>query len=186
MKRSTPMRRTGFKRITREQATAIVEQAMTVGIPHIQRFDVYITPARQPPGECGSDTPMRRGNYETKTIGVPQPKREYVRSRALLEAVPKLMYCCLGSHHAVVCACHSNWAVHGKGKGIKADDNRIASGCLNCHHELDQGRQFTSAEKEAWFWRAHVETVRLLLSHGLWPAGVPVPETAHSPFTVNE
>src|SRR5579871_883711 len=66
----------------------------------------------------------------------PQPKRQYVRSRKLLDACGKLERCTFPGCQArdgTLVACHSNWEIHGKGKGIKADDNRIAAGCARCH-----------------------------------------------------
>ncbi len=147
------MKRTGFKRAEYERA------------PRSPLTALQATPNYAGPGE-----PQ------------PDPKREYVRSPKLLQNVGKLGYCYLGMHFAPVCACHSNWEVHGKGGHIKADDSRVASGCLACHHELDQGHRLTEAEKQEWFWTAHVLTVQALLQRGLWPDGVPVPDTATYPF----
>lgn len=38
-----------------------------------------------------------------------------------------------------VVACHSNELVHGKGRGIKADDCMSVWGCYKCHTWLDTG-----------------------------------------------
>lgn len=107
------------------------------------------------------------------------PKREYVRSAALLEAC-RLIPCqhCGKSHETgKVCAAHSNWGVHGKGGHIKADDNRVASLCDDCHVPiLDQGAKLSAAERIEMWWSAHVATVTLLQRLQLWPDGVPVPE----------
>lgn len=116
----------------------------------------------------------------------PQPKREYIRSEAMREAYRLLpcQHCGKGGEDAGVCCAHSNWSVHGKGKGIKADDNRAASLCWGCHSMLDQGGALNEAEKQTLWWRAHVKTVLRLQALGLWPAGVPVPDVLTSPFTV--
>lgn len=50
---------------------------------------------------------------------------------------------------ATVVACHSNQAQHGKGMGMKALDVFTVPGCACCHREIDQGGQFTKAEKFA-------------------------------------
>lgn len=34
-------------------------------------------------------------------------------------------------------ACHSNWEMHGKGLGHKAEDIFVAFGCSSCYHWLD-------------------------------------------------
>lgn len=116
----------------------------------------------------------------------PQPKREYVRSDAMMKAYRLLpcQHCGKGGEDAGVCGAHSNWAVHGKGKSIKADDNRAASLCWECHWMLDQGSALNEAEKMTLWWRAHVRTVRRLQALGLWPDGVPVPDVLTNPFAV--
>jgi len=59
-------------------------------------------------------------------------------------------------------AAHSNQAKHGKGKSIKAHDCFIAFACDPCHRELDQGKNYSRAEKEAAFERAHIESLPIL------------------------
>ena len=46
---------------------------------------------------------------------------------------------------------HSNQLIHGKGKGIKANDKYTVPACFWCHYEIDQGKTFTKEEKFA-FW----------------------------------
>lgn len=107
--------------------------------------------------------------------GVAQPKRFYIRSKALLAAV-RTLPC---QHTGVVGQtepAHSNWPQHGKGKGIKADDNRVAALSREVHRELDQGKNWTAEQRQAIWWAAHCRTVRSLLAAGLWPLNVPVPD----------
>jgi hypothetical protein len=104
-----------------------------------------------------------------------QPKREYIRNPKLLAAVRTLPCMHTGAPPPSDPA-HSNSGRHGKGKGIKADDNRIAALSRETHRELDQGKNWTQAERERIWWDAHVRTVAELLRRGLWPAGVPVPD----------
>lgn len=105
------------------------------------------------------------------------PKHQYVRSEALMRAYRLIPCQNCGKDDGTVCGAHSNWGEHGKGKGIKADDNRCASLCFTCHGILDQGSILSHAERYAIWTIAHVKTVRELLARNLWPKGVSIPET---------
>lgn len=107
--------------------------------------------------------------------GEAQPKRVYIRSKALLAAVRTLPCQHTGVTGQTEPA-HSNWTQHGKGRGIKADDNRVAALSRDVHRELDQGKKWTAAERKDIWWTAHCKTVRALLAAGLWPLNVPVPD----------
>lgn len=51
-------------------------------------------------------------------------------------------------------AAHSNFGIHGKGKGIKADDRYTIPLCHSCHSSLDQNlSQQTRQEQLGWFER---------------------------------
>jgi hypothetical protein len=113
----------------------------------------------------------------------PQPKFAYVRSPALMRAYRTLRCARCLVDDGTICGAHSNWAVHGKGKGIKATDIRCASLCSECHLDIDQGSRLSEAERKAEWWNAHIQTVHWLLRQGAWPHGVPVPETSVYPFS---
>jgi hypothetical protein len=51
-------------------------------------------------------------------------------------------------------AAHSNMAVHGKGRGIKASDVFAAALCFACHHDLDAGHSLTKDQKQKLFFDA--------------------------------
>jgi hypothetical protein len=102
------------------------------------------------------------------------PKHTYIRSRELLKNVAQLDCQHCGSGHMVQAA-HSNWG-HGKGRGIKADDNQVAALCLKCHYEIDQGKNLSREERKAKWTAAHNRTVARLVSQGLWPENVPLPK----------
>jgi hypothetical protein len=165
MKRSAPMKRSGFERKT---------------------------PERRPERQC-TYTPRPRAAAVAATgparAGVPVPKRVYVRSQELREAY-RLLPCQFdtdeggrcGAMDGTVCCVHSNWQVHGKGGRIKADDNRAASGCARCHAKLDQGGAWDEATKQRRWWQAHVRSVLQLLHLKLWPADVPVPDLMRYPW----
>lgn len=49
-------------------------------------------------------------------------------------------------------AAHSNFGIHGKGKGIKSDDKYTIPLCLSCHANLDQNlSQQTRQQQLDWF-----------------------------------
>lgn len=114
----------------------------------------------------------------------PAPKRVYVRSEALMALLRSQVLPCqhCGAADGTIVGAHSNWAVHGKGRNIKADDNRIAALCWVCHHQLDQGFLWSDDEKKAVWWLAHCKTVRSLLSLVLWPSAVPIPDIERCPW----
>ena len=76
----------------------------------------------------------------------------------------------------MVQAAHTNWGA-GKGRGIKADDNMVAALCLKCHYEIDQGKELSKEERQQKWQKAHLATVAALVDQGVWPDGVPIPET---------
>lgn len=102
------------------------------------------------------------------------PKHQYVRSKALLKAVASLDCQHCGSPYMVQAA-HTNWG-HGKGRGIKADDNMTAALCLKCHYEIDQGKNLSREERQELWEKAHRRTVQTLIAQNSWPDGVPMPE----------
>lgn len=106
---------------------------------------------------------------------VPLKKREYVRSKKLMKAYRSIPCQNCGVSDGTVCGAHSNWAIHGKGRSIKADDNRCASLCHGCHAAVDSGSTLTEQQRQRVWWGAHVETIGRLLFDGSWPDGVPVP-----------
>ena len=69
----------------------------------------------------------------------------------LLQAHPY----CDGDLGESTVACHSNELIHGKGKGLKADDCMSVWGCHKCHSWLDQGpmnkKQKAKIFDEAWY-----------------------------------
>lgn len=103
-------------------------------------------------------------------------KFQYIRSPALLKACREIACANCGRDDGTVVAAHSNQAQHGKGRSIKASDIYIASLCHVCHMELDQGSIMTRQDRERMWTAAHWRTVRELVSRGIWPKNVPVPE----------
>lgn len=89
------------------------------------------------------------------------PKFQYVRSKARLKAVAALP-CQLCGKQGETQASHSNSAIHGKGRGIKASDEFTAALCQSCHYEIDQGKNLNRDEKLAWWELAFERTEKLL------------------------
>lgn len=111
---------------------------------------------------------------------VPLPKFVYVRSQALLDNV-KQLDCTHCNRHGPSDPAHSNWAIHGKGKSVKASDIFIAALCRLCHRRLDQGRHLTEEERQRMWWHAHVWTVKEMLGRSLWPLHLPIPDIVNYP-----
>ena len=105
------------------------------------------------------------------------PKFAYVRDerlRAMCRAMA-CQSCGRADPDAGVTWAHSNWAEHGKGKGIKASDIYVAALCWVCHGLLDQGGTMSQAGKRLMWDRAHLGTVAEGQRLGLWPADIAVP-----------
>lgn len=146
-------------------------------------------------------TPMRRRTFERRPVKTieytPRPRLAAVatvdRSAQLVAPVPKFLFvrddrlrdmcramacqhCGRTGPDAGVTWAHSNWAVHGKGKGIKASDVFVAALCSTCHRELDQGHAWGEAFKLAMWTIAHTKTVIEGVQRGLWPRDIPLPK----------
>jgi hypothetical protein len=102
-------------------------------------------------------------------------KHQYIRSNTLLEACGEIECQNCGKKDGTVIAAHSNQSRHGKGRGIKADDNKVAALCFWCHMEIDQGSKMSRQQREETWEAAHLKTVRKLVELELWPDDVPVP-----------
>lgn len=103
-------------------------------------------------------------------------KFPYVRSPKLMQAYRKIPCQHCGIDDGTVCGAHSNQAEHGKGRSIKASDDKAASLCARCHMDVDQGRTMSRTERVRVWTDAHVKTVAELVKRGLWPKDVPIPE----------
>lgn len=103
-------------------------------------------------------------------------KHQYIRSKELLENARKIPCQWCGADDGTIVAAHSNELIHGKGRSVKADDNRIASLCYSCHTELDQGAMMSKDERRGMWRIAHWKTVDLLVEQNLWPQNVPIPK----------
>lgn len=104
------------------------------------------------------------------------PKHQYIRSRQLMAAYRLIPCQICGAFDGTVCGAHSNQGRHGKGKGIKADDNQAASLCYRCHFAIDQGHSYSQSDRVTLWAQAQAKTVRELLARGLWPSAVPIPD----------
>lgn len=64
----------------------------------------------------------------------------------------RLMICCACGADAPSQAAHSNFGIHGKAKGMKADDRYTLPLCQKCHSDLDQNLlQQTRQQQMDWF-----------------------------------
>ena len=73
------------------------------------------------------------------------------RDNDRLKAIRK-MICCECGADAPSQAAHSNFGIHGKGKGIKADDKYTIPLCHSCHANLDQNLSRQPRQQQLdWF-----------------------------------
>lgn len=84
------------------------------------------------------------------------------RDSKRLDAIRSLSCCQCGASPRSQAA-HSNFGVHGKGKGIKADDKYTIPLCHECHGKLDQYNMGMSRDDSLeWFMQKWRKTNRLL------------------------
>lgn len=66
---------------------------------------------------------------------------------------------CMGDEGSTTVAAHSNFMLHGKAKGLKAEDCYSVWACYKCHSIFDQGGLFTREEKGDLFSEALLRQV---------------------------
>jgi len=87
------------------------------------------------------------------------------RSDKLLKSVRDCPCQSCGAMDGTIVAAHSNQMRDGKGRGLKADDYRIAALCYKCHTELDQGKNMSREERLNMFEEAHRATIGWLFDN---------------------
>jgi hypothetical protein len=95
-------------------------------------------------------------------------KFEYWRSKKHLKNVASLP-CQICGLDGQTQAAHSNMAIHGKGRGIKASDIYTAALCFACHHDIDAGHSLTKEQKQTMFLDALKRTWAELQARDLLP-----------------
>lgn len=145
MKRSTPLKRTAFKRKAPERKPQVA--------PELARALTSLLAAPAAPR-------ARMAAVLCAEVSAPMPKAPTFRSEAWLAAVRSIPCVKCGKPAE---AAHRNEA---KGMGIKADDALTAALCREHHAEIDQGRHMTREERRAEIDRCIVLTVRELARAG--------------------
>jgi hypothetical protein len=106
---------------------------------------------------------------------IARPKFNYFRSRKHLMNVAELP--CQNCYiEGQTQAAHSNWAEHGKARGLKASDEYTAALCQACHTELDSGARLTKEQRRDLWQMAYQKTVNRLVKNNLWPVDIPLPD----------
>lgn len=95
-------------------------------------------------------------------------KFNYWRSKKHLKNVASLP-CQICGLDGQTQAAHSNMAIHGKGRGIKASDIYTAALCFACHHDIDAGHSLTKEQKQTMFLDALKRTWAELQKRDLLP-----------------
>lgn len=104
----------------------------------------------------GDSTPravLLRVDNEVRAIPK-EPRLENPHLLAMAKGKPCLFWWvprCAGADTSTCVQAHENSLDAGKGTGYKAHDFRSARGCYWCHHEYDQGADYTYEEKQAAF-----------------------------------
>jgi hypothetical protein len=65
-------------------------------------------------------------------------------------------------------ASHSNQAIHGKGRSIKASDEFTAAICIEHHYEIDSGTRLTKQQRIDMWNEAYQKTVSRLKEQNKW------------------
>jgi hypothetical protein len=89
------------------------------------------------------------------------------RNAKLLKEVAKLPCQHCGLDDGTTVAAHSNQLRDGKGRGLKANDYRIATLCFSCHANLDQGKELDKSQRVEMFEEAHRKTIGELFERGI-------------------
>lgn len=87
------------------------------------------------------------------------------RSDKLLKSVRDCPCQNCGAMDGTIVAAHSNQMRDGKGRGLKANDYRIAALCYKCHTELDQGKNMSREERLNMWEDAHRATIGWLFEN---------------------
>lgn len=85
-----------------------------------------------------------------------------MKDRKWLAAVGSIDECVLCGGWGTQVA-HRN---EGKGMGIKAHDCWTAALCQECHHEIDNGRNLSRAQRKARIDEAIIRTLAILVEEG--------------------
>jgi hypothetical protein len=96
------------------------------------------------------------------------PKFNYYRNKKHLKNVASLP-CQVCYVEGMTQASHSNQAIHGKGRSLRASDEFTAAICVEHHYEIDQGSNLTKQQRVDMWNEAYQKTVYRLKSQGLWP-----------------
>jgi hypothetical protein len=87
------------------------------------------------------------------------------RNKKLLEIVREAPCQICNTKDGTVVAAHSNQLRDGKGRGIKANDYRIAALCYMCHMLYDQGKTLSKQQRSEFFDEAHRKTIGWLFEN---------------------
>ena len=95
------------------------------------------------------------------------PKFKYLRSKKHLQNVASLP-CQVCYVEGRTQASHSNQAIHGKGRSIKASDEFTAAICVEHHYEIDSGTSLTKQQRIDMWNEAYQKTMNRLKEQNKW------------------
>lgn len=157
MKRSKPLKRTGFLTIRKAGP------------------DVTYEPKPWAQAVLGTLRPLHMGTYAGSTTGA-APKENALQHAGYMEAVRDLGYCMLCRRSCRPQFCHADM---GKGERIKTDVRRGWPGCgpgpwgPGCHWLVGTSGTYTKEERRALEEDLGQRTRAAVIAAGTWPARLP-------------
>lgn len=157
MNRSTPLRRTAFRRIPQRIEGPAMER---------ERHPIAPRPADAP-----------RGTYVGGTSGVAVEKENALQHAGYMAAVRDLGYCMLCRRSCRPQFCHADM---GKGERIKTDVRRGWPGCgpgewgPGCHWLVGTSGNYAKQERRELEADLARRTRESVIAAGLWPARLPM------------
>ena len=179
MMRRTELKRTGFKR----RSCPVIHKSAALGPAcfeidkHAQEREQRISERAKYAIENALKKPPNLAQVSLSTPAAPVEKESPLRSEAYRRAVASLPCIHCGIEGYSQCA-HANT---GKGTGTKSSDTESFPLCAcqpgrrGCHSLFDQGALFSKEARRAKEAEWAAKTRLQILSSGLWPARLPVP-----------
>jgi hypothetical protein len=152
LKRSKPMKRSGFSR----RVPLGVDRDAKVVAEGGGKVVVEETVQTGPGSPFWTPPPTRTASYGGGTSGIALPKNPRLECPALLELARTYLHPCLiavqcDGHMQHCVACHGNGYEWNKGMRMKAHDFFSVWGCARCHTWLDSSYSASHEQREAAF-----------------------------------
>lgn len=157
MKRSTPLRRTAWRRAPqRPQGNAETIEAAVMASELMR--ELAIRPST-----------LHRGTYEQNRVFAPQPKEAPIQHEGYMAAV-RTLRCWRCRRNPPSQFCHAD---EGKGEKLKTDCRLGWPGCAECHYLVGSTGKLGKIGRRVLETVAAADTRAEIRRRGLWPADLP-------------